>query len=53
MPRQKAHTLYNIDKNGKNLKRTKQFCPRCSGSYLAEHKNRRSCGNCGYSEYKR
>lgn len=28
-------------------------CPRCGpGVWLAEHKNRRSCGKCGYYEKK-
>ncbi|MHA2338064.1 MAG: 30S ribosomal protein S27ae [Candidatus Hodarchaeales archaeon] len=53
MARQKAHLLYNVDKKAENLKRNNQVCPRCSGSFLGEHKNRRSCGQCGYSEYKR
>jgi ribosomal protein S27AE len=26
-------------------------CPKC-GSRLADHKNRRSCGKCGYTEFK-
>jgi small subunit ribosomal protein S27Ae len=29
----------------------KKFCPKCgSGTHLAEHKNRRTCGRCGYTE---
>jgi ubiquitin-small subunit ribosomal protein S27Ae len=28
-------------------------CPKCGpGTLLAEHKDRRSCGKCGYSENK-
>ena len=28
-------------------------CPKCGAGYkLAEHKERRSCGKCGYSETK-
>lgn len=28
-------------------------CPKCGPGYrLAEHKNRRSCGKCGYMETK-
>ena len=53
MPRQKAHSVYKVDKKGEKLERNNQLCPRCSGSFLAEHKNRRSCGKCSYSEYKR
>jgi len=30
-----------------------KFCPRCGeGFFLAEHKNRLTCGKCGYSEIK-
>ena len=53
MARQKANSVYEVDKKGESLKRKNQPCPRCQGSFLAEHKNRRSCGKCGYSEYKR
>lgn len=36
------------------LKRTRTFCPRCGvGYFLAEHKDRRSCGKCGYTEFKK
>lgn len=32
----------------------KAFCPRCGpGVFLAEHKNRSSCGRCGYTTFKR
>ncbi|MEM4348485.1 MAG: ribosomal S27a family protein [Candidatus Anstonellaceae archaeon] len=31
----------------------KKHCPKCgSGVRLAEHKDRRSCGKCGYFEKK-
>jgi len=34
--------------------RKRRFCPRCGpGVFLAEHKDRYSCGKCGYTEYKR
>lgn len=30
-----------------------KFCPKCgAGVHLAEHKDRRSCGRCGYFERK-
>jgi small subunit ribosomal protein S27Ae len=30
-----------------------KFCPRCGkGTILAEHKNRVTCGKCGYGEVK-
>ena len=38
---------------GEQLTRTHKFCPKCgSGTFLAEHADRRSCGKCGYSESK-
>ena len=43
--------LYAV--KGDALTRTHKFCPKCgSGTFLAEHDNRRSCGKCGYSESK-
>jgi small subunit ribosomal protein S27Ae len=43
--------LYNV--KGETLERTHRACPKCGpGTFLAEHKNRRSCGRCGYSESK-
>jgi len=30
-----------------------KYCPKCgAGVRLAEHKNRSSCGKCGYTEMK-
>ncbi|MFO8050292.1 MAG: 30S ribosomal protein S27ae [Thermoplasmatota archaeon] len=46
----KAHKLYEIE--GDKIKRKRKFCPKCEGSFLAEHKDRFSCGNCGYTEFK-
>ncbi len=43
--------LYEL--KGDSLVRTHRSCPKCGpGTYLAEHKDRRSCGRCGYSESK-
>ncbi|MCL4403612.1 MAG: 30S ribosomal protein S27ae [Candidatus Marsarchaeota archaeon] len=28
-----------------------KMCPKC-GSKMADHKNRLSCGKCGYTEFK-
>ncbi len=53
MPKEKNQevwTYYKVDKSG--IQRTKKECPRCKGSFLAEHKDRRTCGSCGYTEYK-
>ncbi len=43
--------LYKIENN--TLVRKKKVCPKCGeGVFLAEHKNRVSCGKCGYTEFK-
>lgn len=37
--------------SGKEVKRKGESCPRCgTGTFLANHKNRKTCGKCGYSE---
>jgi small subunit ribosomal protein S27Ae len=46
----RAHELYKID--GDKLERNRKFCPKCEGSFLAEHNDRLSCGKCGYTEFK-
>lgn len=38
---------------GDKIIRVRRHCPKCgSGVFLAEHKNRYSCGLCGYTEFK-
>ena len=38
---------------GDKITRMRRHCPKCgSGVFLAEHKNRFSCGHCGYTEFK-
>ena len=40
--------------SGDKVERKKKFCPRCGpGVFMAEHKDRWSCGRCGYTEWKR
>lgn len=51
-PPVKPHLYYEI-KDGQ-IDRLKQSCPRCGdGVFLADHEDRRSCGKCGYTEFKR
>jgi len=46
------HEFYDV--SGDKIKRTKPVCPRCgNGVFLAEHKDRLSCGKCGYTEFKK
>ena len=43
----KKYTLYDGDKR-KNL-----FCPKCGvGVFMARHKDRTTCGKCGYTEFQ-
>jgi small subunit ribosomal protein S27Ae len=45
-------SLYEV--SGDTLKRKKVTCPKCGPSYyLAEHANRKTCGKCGYTEFKK
>lgn len=38
---------------GDRINRIRKHCPKCGpGVFLAEHKNRFSCGRCGYTEFK-
>jgi ubiquitin-small subunit ribosomal protein S27Ae len=37
---------------GDKITRTRKHCPKCGpGVFLAEHKDRVSCGKCGYTEF--
>ena len=37
---------------GDKLERKNKFCPKCgAGFFLATHKDRLTCGNCGYTEF--
>jgi small subunit ribosomal protein S27Ae len=37
---------------GDKLKRVRRTCPKCGpGVFLAVHKDRVSCGKCGYTEF--
>lgn len=38
---------------GNKINRVRRHCPKCGpGIFLAEHKDRFSCGKCGYTEFK-
>jgi small subunit ribosomal protein S27Ae len=46
------HEYYKVT-NGK-LELNRNYCPKCGeGIFLAEHSDRRSCGKCGYTEFKK
>ncbi len=39
---------------GNKLERLKKYCPKCGpGVFMGEHKDRTSCGKCGYTEFKK
>ncbi len=41
------------ERETKPYDKNKKTCPKCGpGVHLAEHKDRRSCGKCGYYEKK-
>ena len=42
---------YKLYDTSSGLKRKNKFCPKCGqGFFLAAHKNRVTCGKCGYME---
>ncbi len=46
---QKKYRLYITE--GDNISRKNKTCPKCGpGVFLAKHKDRYSCGKCGYME---
>ncbi len=44
----KIYKAYRIE--GSKLVRKGGMCPKCESSLLALHKDRRSCGKCGFME---
>ena len=41
----------NYEIKGDSIERKNKSCPRCGpGVFLAKHKDRFSCGKCGYAE---
>jgi len=47
----KGREIFKIE--GNKITRLRRHCPKCGdGFFLADHKNRISCGKCGYTEFK-
>ncbi len=47
----KGREVFKVE--GNKVKRQRRHCPKCGdGVFLAEHKDRVSCGKCGYTEFK-
>lgn len=50
-PRRTSKVSKNYQVSGSDLKRKNKFCPKCGpGVFLAQHKNRLTCGKCHYME---
>lgn len=51
--KEKTKKAQNYSVDGHAAKRQNKFCPKCGpGVFLAEHKDRVACGNCGFTERK-
>ena len=45
----KINTVYEA--SGDSLKRKNKTCPKCGpGTFMAQHKDRNTCGKCSYME---
>jgi len=50
-PKKTSNTSKNYKVSGDKLDRINKFCPKCGvGVFMAKHKNRNTCGKCGYME---
>ena len=48
----KGREIFKVD--GDKITRLRRHCPKCGdGFFLADHKDRLSCGKCGYTEFKK
>ena len=41
---------YDVTDDG--IEETKEKCPRCGDTFLADHGDRKHCGRCGYTEFE-
>ena len=45
-----VYKFYKVQ--GDKVSKTKRDCPRCGkGTFMAEHKDRFTCGKCGFTEF--
>jgi small subunit ribosomal protein S27Ae len=50
-PASKVSDVFEV--SGETLKRKNKACPKCGpGTFMANHKDRITCGKCGYTEKK-
>jgi len=47
----KLYQRYDV--SGDKLVRKNSFSPKSPGDFMAEHKDRKTCGRSGYTEFKR
>jgi small subunit ribosomal protein S27Ae len=48
----KGREIFKVE--GDNITRLRRHCPKCGdGFFLGDHKDRLSCGKCGYTEFKK
>ena len=46
-----VHSMYKVE--GEKVTRLRPTCERCGGGYfMANHKDRYTCGHCGFTRYK-
>ena len=49
-PSSQKYKMYEV--SGSELKRKNKTCPKCgTGVFLAQHKDRLTCGKCSYTEF--
>jgi ubiquitin-small subunit ribosomal protein S27Ae len=47
----KKYEFFKVE--GNKINRIRRHCPKCGPAvFIAEHKDRFSCGKCGYTEFK-
>jgi len=52
--KKKGYAVSKVYDLSSGIKRKNKFCPKCGeGFFLAAHKDRLTCGKCGYSEIKK
>lgn len=50
----KSYQIYKAyEVKGDRLMRKGGLCPKCGTSLLANHKDRKTCGKCGYMEMRK
>ncbi|MCK4670154.1 MAG: 30S ribosomal protein S27ae [Nanoarchaeota archaeon] len=52
-PKKRKHANTRYEVSGTSVKRKNRTCPKCGRAvFLAEHKDRMTCGQCGFTEFK-